>query len=111
MDVSTTPDTCIIHALSGLSSQTYDFIGRIWCWGCGWDNYDTNWPAEIPSQFYYCPLSYNVYSAIDSSLITQEFGDSYDGLVAPITFWEDTIIPVHIEIRDAKGCLRFWNLM
>lgn len=104
-DVSAVSDTCIIHALSGMSSQSYDFIGRIWCWGCGWENNDITWPTEIPSQLYYCPLSYNVYSAVDSSLITQNFGDSYDGLVAPITFWEDTIIPVHIEIKDARGCL------
>ena len=105
MDVSTTPDTCVIRANSGTTTQTYDFIGRIYCWGCGWENNDIDWPTQIQSQLYYCPLSYTVYSAVDSSLITQEFGDSFDGLVAPITFWEDTIIPVHIEIKDARGCL------
>lgn len=47
------------------------------------------------------PLSYNVYSAVDSSLITQAVSNSHRGLVAPIVFFADTIIPIYIEIRDA----------
>ena len=105
MNMVTTSDTCGVHALSGLTSQTYDFFGRIWCWGCNYENYDLNWPTEIPSQLYFCPLSYDVYSSVDSTLIVHNESDSYDRFSAPITFFADTVIPVHMEVRDAKGCL------
>lgn len=105
MDVTTTSDTCVIHTNSGMASQEYDFYGQVSCWGCSGYNDNIYWPTEVPTSLFYCPLTYSVYSSVDSSLITSIEGDYYDGLVAPITFWVDTIIPVHIEIKDARGCL------
>ncbi|HHT52663.1 MAG TPA: hypothetical protein GX007_05760 [Bacteroidales bacterium] len=101
MDVSTDPDTCIIHAISGQTTQKYNFILATNPNYCYWSNNDINSPTVVPSHLYFSPLSYNVYSAVDSSLITQAVSNSHRGLVAPIVFFADTIIPIYIEIRDA----------
>lgn len=104
-DMVTTPDTCLIHALSGLSTQTYNYYGYPWgCYGCGSENDDTGWMTEIPGRYYTCPLSYDVYSAIDSSLISHAESDDFSWLAAPVTFTVDTTIPVHIAVTDARGC-------
>lgn len=101
MDVSTDSDTCIIHAISGQTTQKYNFILATNPNYCYWSNNDINSPTVVPSHLYFSPLSYNVYSAVDSSLITQAVSNSHRGLVAPIVFFADTIIPIYIEIRDA----------
>lgn len=106
IDMVTTPDTCIIHALSGLATQTYNYYGYPWwCGGCGTGNSDSNWPTEIWGRFYTCPISYDVWSAVDSTLIAHNESDDFSWLSAPVTFMVDTTIPVHITITDAKGCL------
>lgn len=104
-DPLTYSDTCVIRAISGQTTQEYNFFITGMGGGCSWVNNDINNPTGIPSYLYFSPLSYNVYSAVDSSLVTQAFSNSYQGLVAPIAFFADTIIPIYIEVRDAKGCL------
>ena len=106
IDMVTTPDTCIIHALSGLATQTYNYYGYPWwCGGCAWWNDDPYWPQEIWGRYYTCPISYDVWSAVDSTLIAHNESDDFSWLSAPVTFMVDTTIPVHITITDAKGCL------
>ena len=105
-DMVTTPDTCIIHANSGLTTQTYNYFGDPWwCNGCGYGNENPNWPTEIRGRFYTCPISYDVWSAVDSSLIAHNESNDFNWLSAPVTFMVDTVLPVHITITDAKGCL------
>lgn len=101
-----TPDTCIIHAHSGMSSQTYNFYGNPWwcSWCTSWSD-DPNWPSELAGRYYTCPLSYDVWSAIDSNLIAHNEGDDFSYLSAPVTYWVDTVIPVHITVTDGNGCL------
>ena len=104
-DMVTSPDTCLIHALSGLSTQTYNYYGYPWwCNGCGSGNDDPNWPSEVWGRYYSCPLSYDVWSAVDSTLIAHSESDDFSWLSAPVTFTVDTTIPVHITITDANGC-------
>lgn len=104
MNMDITPDTCIVHANSGISTQMYNYYG-------GTDSYigdDLNsygLPREVHGRFYTCPLSYDVWSELDSTLIAHAEGESFDGLVAPVVFAVDTTIPVHITLTDAKGCL------
>ena len=102
-DVVTTPDTCVIHANSGMTTQTYSFYG----YGGYWDewNDDPNYPATIHGYQYTAPISYDVYSTIDSTLIAHSDGDDFWWLGSDITYMVDTIIPVHITWTDSKGCL------
>ena len=102
-DVVTTPDTCVLHANSGLTTQTYSFYGY-GGWGDAWND-DPNYPSTINGYHYTSPISYDVYSAIDSTLIAHNDGDDYWWLGSDITFLVDTIIPVHVTWTDAKGCL------
>jgi gliding motility-associated-like protein len=105
-DMITTPDTCIIHANSGMTTQTYNYYGDPWwCGGCQDWNEDTNWPTGIGARLYTCPISYDVWSGVDSSLISHNESDDFSWLSAPVTFTVDTTIPVHITVTDAKGCL------
>lgn len=106
IDVISTPDTCIIHAISGMTTQTYNYYGYPWwCEGCtGWND-NTGWSTDIGGRFYTCPISYDVWSAVDSTLIAHNESDDFSWLSAPVTFMVDTVLPVHITITDAKGCL------
>ena len=106
MDISTTPDTCIIHANSGMTTQTYNYYGNPWwCSGCSYWNDDPNWPIVIGARFYTCPISYDIYSAVDSTLLAHGESDDFGWLSAPVTFFVDTVIPVHATFTDSKGCL------
>lgn len=102
-DVVNTPDTCIIHANSGLTTQTYSFYGYGGCWD-EWND-SPNYPAVLHGYHYTAPISYDVYSTIDSTLIAHSDGDDYWWLGSDITYMVDTVIPVHITWTDAKGCL------
>lgn len=105
-DMVTSVDTCVIHTLSGLTTQTYNYYGYPWwCGGCGYWNNNPYWAAEVYGRYYTCPLSYDVWSALDSSLIAHNESDDFSYLSAPVTFMVDTVIPVRITITDAKGCL------
>lgn len=104
---TTIPDTCLIHANSVMSTQTYHRMGDPnWCNGCGYDCLERSGGYEIPARFFTCPIYYDVYSAIDSTLIAHAERDYYDFsyMDAPVTFYTDTVIPVHIAITDAQGC-------
>lgn len=106
IDVITEPDTCLIHATSGMTTQTYNYYGNPnWCSGCGYGNDNTGWSTNITGRFYTCPISYDVWSGVDSTLIAHNAGDDFSWLSAPVTFTVDTTIPVHITVIDAKGCL------
>lgn len=102
-DVVTTPDTCFIHANSGLTTQTYSFYGYGGCWDVQNDNPD--YPDIIHGYQYTAPISYDVYSTIDSTLIAHNEGDDFWWLGSDITYMVDTVIPVHITWTDAMGCL------
>lgn len=105
-EMVTNPDTCLIHAISGMTTQTYNFYGQHWgCAGCGYWNDDPNLVAEVCGRYYTCPISYDVWSAVDSSLIAHNESEDFSWLSAPVTFMVDTVLPVHITITDAKGCL------
>lgn len=104
-DVSTTPDTCIVHANSGLTTQTYNFYGyRCYNYGDSWSD-NPYYPSTVYNYFYTAPVHYEVRSAIDSTLIAESTNDSYAWLGYDVTYMVDTVIPVHITWTDAKGCL------
>lgn len=103
---TTVPDTCIIQVDSAFSTQTYGRYGDPYgCLWCGytvsmWDDYT----PDIPSRLYTNPISYNVYSAIDSTLLSHTEADEFSWMDSPVTFYTDTVIPVHIVVSDAQGC-------
>lgn len=106
LDISTTPDTCMIVADSGLVTQTYTYSLYPSWWYNSTEELDSQSSInQIYSHLYSCPISYDVWSATDSSLIAHESSDDYSWFCAPVTFTEDTIIPVHITVTDAHGCL------
>ena len=106
VDMDVTPDTCVIRTHSGIATQMYNYYGTPdWCYYCGWENWDDYYPQELPGRYYTCPLSYDVWSGVDSSLISHSESDDFSYLVAPVVFAVDTTIPVHITVTDARGCV------
>lgn len=106
VDMDVTPDTCVIRTNSGIATQQYNYYGNPdWCSGCGWENWDDFFPQELVGRYYSCPISYDVWSEIDSSLLSHAESDDFSLLAAPVVFAVDTTIPVHITITDARGCL------
>lgn len=100
-------DTCTIHLVSGINTQSYRIEGEkgaifsqtgstLPCW--------TNSFREVPFRFYKCPLTYNIWSMPDSILLGQSQSDEYSGLGTWVTFYVDTILPVHISVTDSAGC-------
>lgn len=101
-----TPDTCVIRVNSGIATQMYNYYGNPdWCNGCIWENWDDYIPQEVIGRFYSCPISYDVWSMVDTTLISHNESDDFSYLSAPVVFAVDTTIPVRIEITDARGCL------
>ncbi len=97
-----TPDTCAIHIsgyYSGKTAHYYDYYFCNWCYDSYNDN--PNYPATIQACQYTDPISYQVYSASDSSLIAHSDSAGF----FPISLLADTVIPVHVTWTDAKGCL------
>ena len=104
-EMVTSPDTCLIHTLSGLMTQTYNYYGDPWwCGGCAAWNDNITWAGDVHGRFYTCPLSYDIWSSLDSTLVAHNESDDFSWLSAPVTYTVDTIIPVHITVTDAKGC-------
>ena len=102
-NVVSTPDTCVIHANSGITTQVYSFYGYGTWFGDEWSDNPT-YPTTIHGYHYTSPVSYDVYSAIDSTLIAHSEGEDFWWLGSDVTFMVDTVIPVHITWTDANGC-------
>lgn len=103
---SAIPDTCAVHLQSGDSTQSYTMIGEYnWrqtgytlpCWG-------ENDPRTVPFRYYRCPLSYDVWSSLDSTLLGHNESDEFSGLGSWVTFNADTSVSMHISVTDAQGC-------
>lgn len=106
LEENTIPDTCFILKEAGIVTQTYDYSGYPWwCGGCTYSGGSSNYPQRVPSRLYSCPVSYDVWSNIDTSLLAHNESDDFSYLGAPLMFTVDTTIPVHITITDAHGCL------
>ena len=98
-------DTCAAHLVSGMSTQSYMKGGGTWDMsnvivGAGWYDY----VAPVPFRYYRCPLSYDVWSLPDSTLLGHAESDEFTGLGSWVTFSADTAVPVHISVTDALGC-------
>ena len=99
------PDTCLIHVAGGTTTQSYLYYGadpRLFGW---WPGSTGNYISTYRVCHSGCPLSYNVWSRVDSSLLAHAESNDYTGLGAPVSFAVDTTIPVHIAISDAYGCV------
>ena len=106
VDMDVSPDTCVIRTNSGIATQMYNYYGSPdWCYDCFAENWDDYIPLEIQGRYYSCPLSYDVWSGVDSTLISHGESDDFNYLAAPVVFAVDTAIPVHITVTDARGCL------
>lgn len=98
-------DTCATHLQNGISSQTYKIWGGTWTDG-GKSYYGYSAGAQqVPFRYYRCPLSYNIWSLPDSTLLGHAQSDEFTGLGTWETFFVDTSIHVYASVTDAQGCL------
>lgn len=102
---STILDTCSVHLQSGISTQAYKICGDTWE-DAGKTMVAGRWNIvySVPFRYFRCPLSYNVWSLPDSTLLGHIESDYYTGLGSWVTFDADTTIPVRVSITDAQGC-------
>jgi len=97
-------DTCATHLLNGESTQTYKIGCNTWK-GAGKTIYGGDfYPYDVPFRYYRCPLSYNVWSLPDSTLLGHSQSDEFTGLGTWETFFADTSIHVYVSVTDAQGC-------
>lgn len=98
------PDTCLVHVDSALATQSYSRPGTTtYCSWCG-SSGGVGSTIGIKGRFYTCPISYNVYSVVDSTLLAHNESDDFGWLDAPLAIYADTVLPVHISVSDAQGC-------
>ena len=105
LDAIEIPDTCLIHVSEGMTTQSYLYYGedpRLFGW---WTGSTGNYISTYRVCYSGCPLSYDVWSLLDSSLLAHAESNDYTGLGVPVSFAVDTTIPVHIAISDAYGCV------
>lgn len=102
---SIVPDTCLTHVDSALATQSYGRPGTPSpCDGCGWGCGDGGITEIYYTRYYTAPITYSVYSAVDSTLLAQAEQDNFAELDAPLAIFADTVLPVFIDVSDAKGC-------
>lgn len=98
-------DTCAVHLLSGVSTQTYKIGGGAFnptgSTVGGWADH----VQEVPFRYYMCPLSYNVWLMPDSILLGHSESNEFTGLGNWVSFSVDTTVQVHISVTDADGCI------
>ena len=105
LDAIEIPDTCLIHVSGGMTTQSYLYYGedpRLFGW---WTGSTGNYISTYRVCYSGCPLSYDVWSLVDSSLLAHAESNDYTGLGVPVSFAVDTTIPVHIAISDSYGCV------
>ena len=97
-------DTCATHLLNGDSTQMYKIGCNTWT-GAGKTIYGGNfYTANVPFRYYRCPLSYDVWSLPDSTLLGHSQSDEFTGLGTWETFFADTSLHVYVSVTDAQGC-------
>ena len=101
-------DTCVVHLQSGISTQSYKIAGtepyifsETGYTLIGW----TNQVRSVPFRYYQSPISYDVWSLPDSVLLAHNTSEEFTNLGDWVTFYSDTMVPVHISFTDAGGCL------
>ena len=99
------PDTCLIHVTGGTTTQSYLYYGADSGHFGWWIGSSGNYISTYQVCYSGCPLYFDVWSQIDSSLLAHAESNDYIGLGAPVSFAVDTTIPVHIAISDAYGCV------
>ena len=97
-------DTCAVHLLSGFSTQTYKIACDTWEDANKTYYGGSGYVAGIPIRYYNCPLSYDVWSLPDSTLLGHSQSDEFTGMGTWLTFDVDTSVQVHISVTDALGC-------
>lgn len=95
-------DTCYVRVDSGKSTQSYTLY-----WQYDYNTSYLNWFNHIPVQFYTCPLSLEFWNENDSTLLASGQADYMSALSATLTMYTDTVIPLHIVVHDAKGCVLY----
>ena len=97
-------DTCATHLPNGVSTQTYKIWGSTWT-GAGKTIYGSAYSANsVPFRYYRCPLSYNIWSLPDSTLLGHDQSDEFTGLGTWETYFADTSLHVYVSVTDAQGC-------
>ena len=100
-------DTCTVHLQSGLSTLSYLISGDTWD-DAGYTIYGGGgYYAQIPFRYYRCPLTYEMWSLEDATLLGQTVSDEFTGIGDTnwVTFDVDTSLSVHVSVTDAGGCL------
>lgn len=97
-------DTCAVHLLSGFSTQTYKIACDTWEDANKTYYGGSGYVAGIPIRYYNCPLSYDIWSLPDSTLLGHSQSDEFTGMGTWLTFDVDTSVQVHVSVTDALGC-------
>lgn len=98
-------DTCANHLQTGISTQSYRIEGDTWSYANSSLYGGGYYAAWCPIRYYKCPLSYNVWSLPDSTLLAHSESDEFTWLGDWVTFGMDTSVSVHVSISDAQGCV------
>lgn len=97
-------DTCATYLLNGVSTQSYKIWGSDWT-GSGKYFFGSNYSAaQALVRYRRCPLSYNVWSLPDSTLLGHAQSDEFTGLGTWESFFADTSLHVYVSVTDAQGC-------
>lgn len=105
-----TQDTCVVYLQNGITTQSYMFCGDqpyLWeLYGYSFSGSTDSIPKTINFRYYRCPLSYDIWSLPDSTLLGHATSDEYTGIGMDQweTFSVDTSVSVHISVTDAQGC-------
>ncbi len=103
---STIEDTCAVLSDQGKITQRYR---RYWDYDYYYSNtcYSSDGVHQISAQFYSCPLSLEFWSLTDTTLVASSQSNRLRDLSTSFASYTDTIIPLHIVLHDAKGCLLY----
>ena len=101
---STIYDICATHLQDGISTQSYWIGGDTWNSAGSYLYGGGSYVRDVPIRYYRCPLSYNIWSLPDSTLLGHSESDEFTGLGAWVTFSVDTSVQVHVSVTDADGC-------
>ena len=97
-------DTCAVILPSGVYTQSYKISGNTWTYSNSTPLGGSGYVPSIPFRYYVCPLSYDVWSMPDSTLLGHSQSEEFTGLGSWVTFGVDTSVQVHISVTDAQGC-------
>lgn len=98
-------DTCANYLQSGVSTQSYRIEGDTWKYANSTLYGGSGYASMCPIRYYKCPITYNVWSMPDSTLLAHSQSDEFTWLGDWVTFGIDTSVSVHVSITDAQGCL------